>query len=117
MANDKNQASEKDNQKAVDAAEKAAVDPFVALADSGTAATGEQVVVPKTPKEIAEEGTKLSIAGDFSTGGNLDANLGRDAGSASAPVFSRVWSMDADQTVANRDKADTFKPDCSVRVA
>jgi hypothetical protein len=88
------------------------LDPIVGLANSSLASTGEQVEVPKTPKEIAKEGSELGAAGDFSTGGNLPPQAG-----SGAPVFARVWSMDADHTTGNRHLPDTFKPDCSVRVS
>ncbi len=88
--------------------------PFVAFAKSAVASTGEQVEVPKTPQEIAEQGSKLGADGDYSTGGNVNPPSG---GSVDGPVYARVWAMDADQTVGNRHLPDTFKPDCSVRVS
>lgn len=89
------------------------VDPFVAFANSALAATGEQVEIPKTPQAIAEQGTELGLAGDFSTGGNLPPV----SGSSNDPVYARVWAMDTDHTTGNRHLPDAFKPDCSVRVS
>ncbi len=89
------------------------VDPTVAFANSSQASTGEVVEVPKTPKEIAEQGTKLAEAGDFSTGGSPV----NPSGDPSQPVYARVWGMDTDHTTNNRYQPDALNPDCSVRVS
>lgn len=84
------------------------------IPEPGIPATGELVEVPKTPKEIAREGSSLSASRD--SGGDYDPAVGRALGEArQAPVYERVWAMDADHTTANRLDPDTFKPDCSVK--
>lgn len=80
-------------------------------ADSGV------VTIPKTPAEIAAEGTALGKAGSEATGQALTVATA-DAG-ADTPVspYRRVWGMDADHTTDNRNKPDQLHPDCSVLVA
>lgn len=84
-----------------------------AFATSANAATGEVVEIPKDPEAIAQRATELGLAGDHATGGFANVDPDRNAG---GPKFQRVWGMDADQTAANRDRVDQFKPDCSVQL-
>src|SRR5262245_42042250 len=88
--------------------EPAPVTEAAAFATSALASDGTVVTVPKTPEEIAQQGTELGIAGDHSTGGNLAPVVGTEPGQASGPVYQRVWGMDADHTVKNRSDPDSL---------
>jgi hypothetical protein len=114
-ANEAPKSAKATKAQAQEAAQKAAgTSEFSSFAHSAQAATGQLVEVPKTPEEIAAQGTKLGASGDHSTGGFNDpfANPGRRP--EAAPDMTRVWAMDADHTTNNRHLPDSLKPDCSV---
>lgn len=79
-------------------------------------ADGSIVRVPKTPEEIAREGTALGVAGAFATGGSpaVAEAEGEVPVDPTIPTYQRVWGMDADHTTDNRSKPDQLHPDCSV---
>lgn len=98
-----------------DPATTGALGQAAGFASSTQAATGEVVEVPKTPDEIAEQGTELGNTGDFSTGGAVDPVNPEQA--TSGPQFTRLWGMDDDHTERNRGSFDSLKPDASVQTA
>lgn len=98
-------------------AETGAFGQAAGFAVSANAANGEVMEVPKTPQEVAEAGTRLGLAGDFSTGGNPPEPADPDAETPTGPQFERVWGMDADHTTRNRNDPDGLKPDLSVQVS
>lgn len=80
---------------------------------SAMAATGGLVKVPKTPDEVAKQGTALGMANDHASGGDLTRELPGFSENPGVTRGKRIWAMDNDHTTNNRNDFDPLKPDCS----
>ncbi|MDP9469573.1 MAG: hypothetical protein M3Q71_02760 [Chloroflexota bacterium] len=95
----------------------------IALGQRSDEARGKVVKLAQTPEQIAKQGTKLGIAGDAATGGNVFPALVTDVttlvdGSGGGPVVpaygERLYATDRDVTVLYRNDSDPFTFDCVV---
>jgi hypothetical protein len=68
---------------------------------------GSITKLPKTPQEIAAEGTKVALSGSLDAGGNLPPN---DQSDAEKPL-RRVWALDTDVNTNRRNDADPLQGD------
>ena len=68
---------------------------------------GDVTILPKTPKEIAQQGTKIARAGSLDAGGNPP----EDAPTGELPLV-RIWALDTDVNTNRRvTDADPLRGD------
>jgi hypothetical protein len=80
---------------------------FAKGADEGAGDPGEVTVLPKTPQEIAEQGTAISASGSLDAGGNVPLPEGRRG----QPPLTRVWATDTDPNTNKRFGFDPLQQD------
>ncbi len=105
----------------VQAAPPAESEEQIALGQRSDKAKGKVVKLAQNPEQIAKQGTKLGIAGDAATGGNVFPPIVPDplnptpGGEPVVPAYGeRLYATDRDVTVLYRNDSDPFTFDCVV---
>ncbi len=93
----------------------------IALGQRADKAKGKVVTLPRNSQQVAKQGTKLGLAGDAATGGNVFPPIVPDplnptpGGEPVVPAYGeRLYATDRDVTVLYRNDSDPFTFDCVV---